>query len=180
MASLRSPYIPGGAVGVVTITAGGRRNSRRLDNLARELPQRAQNVARIHAGLVQHWARAFAPVQQENDLGYMQKKNDLSIREGIVVQQISPYRFAVVAAAPHSAAQEFGSTPHAIPASNKPLLVFYWQRKGVWVRTRRIVNHPGNPPHPFMLPARRKVAASFYRELRRIFTDASIPWAVIR
>ena len=171
-------YIPGGAVGVVTITAGGKLNNRRLTDLAEHLQGRAERVALVHAELVRYWAMRFAPVQQPNDLGFIQNDRKLRIREGIVLQRLGPTRYAVVATAPQSAPQEFGSQPHDIVARNPPnMLHFYWQREGTWMRTL-VVHHPGNAPHPFMLPARRKVAATFYRQLRGMFDESGIDWRV--
>lgn len=180
-------YVSGGAVGVVTVTAGGRLNDRRLTDLAGSLQRRAEAVALVHAELVRHWAIQFAPVQQRNDLGFLQNDRKLTIRQGIVLQKLGPTRYAVVATAPQSASQEFGAQAHEITpreqfvsdngVTRRAYLHFYWQRQGSWARLA-IVHHPGNPPHPFMLPARRKVAATFYRQLHQMFDEAGIDWRV--
>lgn len=185
-----APYVGGGAAGVVTITAGGRINDRRLTALIADLPHRAERVAEVHAELVRHWAIAFAPVQENNDQGFKQNERHLTIREGIVKRKIGPARYAIVATAPQSAPQEFGSEAHDITPREqfvgavgggvrRNYLHFYWQREGHWARMAA-VHHPGNPPHPFMLPARRRVAATFYRELRRMFDENGVSWKVAR
>ena len=45
--------------------------------------------------------------------------------------------------------QETGAVPHEIHAVNGPNLVFYWIKKGQWFKGP-MVNHPGNPPQPYM------------------------------
>lgn len=174
-ASLRAPYVSGGAKGVVTITANGRVTQNRLKTLADVLPKRAERVGDTNANLVAYWAREFAPEQEENDLGFKNNERHLTIKEGIVVRQIAPLRWAVIATAPQSAPQEFGSIAHVITPKTKDYLHFYWQGMGTWARFKS-VNHPGNPPHPFMLPARRRVAATFYKHLRQMFDTNGLAW----
>lgn len=46
------------------------------------------------------------------------------------------------------------TSPHIIAAKNKAFLVFFWQKKQVWMKIRS-VNHPGSniPARPFAKPA---------------------------
>lgn len=52
----------------------------------------------------------------------------------------------------YAEAIDTGARPHVIAARNAPLLVFFWKKKGIWMRTRK-VNHPGNKPYKFMYRA---------------------------
>lgn len=171
------PYVGGGATGVVTLTAAGRINIKRLDALLKDLPHRAEQIAHTHAQLVRYWAIQFAPEQEVNSLGFLQNDRGLTIKQGIVVQKIGPARYAILATAPQSAPQEFGAVAHDIPARTSAGLHFWWQRESQWRKTMS-VRHPGNPPHPFMLPARRRVAATYFKALRGMFEENGIPWRV--
>jgi len=44
--------------------------------------------------------------------------------------------------------------PHPIEARNKPRLVFFWKKKGIWMSIRK-VSHPGSriPARPYLRPA---------------------------
>lgn len=48
-----------------------------------------------------------------------------------------------------------GTTPaHTIEAKNVPMLKFFWKKKGIWMKIRK-VNHPGShiPARPYLEPA---------------------------
>jgi phage gpG-like protein len=65
---------------------------------------------------------------------------------------------------PYAAIHEFGgkTKPHTIvPKDPKGFLVFFWERKGRWVK-KKSVNHPGSyvPARPYLLPG---LAMTMYR-----------------
>ncbi len=55
---------------------------------------------------------------------------------------------------PYGIAVHDGSRAHEIHARNAPYLVFFWEKMGRWVRTKK-VNHPGTAPRPFLQTPRR-------------------------
>ena len=54
---------------------------------------------------------------------------------------------------PYAAIHEYGgqTSPHRIEARRVPFLVFFWEKKGIWMKIRG-VNHPGSkiPPRPYL------------------------------
>jgi len=56
----------------------------------------------------------------------------------------------------YAAIHEYGgkTSPHPIEAKNVPRLVFFWKKKGIWMRIRK-VNHPGSniPARPYLSTA---------------------------
>lgn len=61
----------------------------------------------------------------------------------------------VIALPKHAIFVHEGTAPHIIKAKNAPALVFYWHRVGKVVMFDS-VNHPGNPPDPFLLKGLRR------------------------
>jgi hypothetical protein len=53
--------------------------------------------------------------------------------------------------APHAAAIEFGAGPHGIDGN--PLLGWFWGKHDGRMVKAKHVEHPGNAPHPFLMPA---------------------------
>lgn len=46
--------------------------------------------------------------------------------------------------------QEFGAGPHGLPGN----VSFFWENQGrMWKPGPNEINHPGNPPHPYLRPA---------------------------
>lgn len=61
----------------------------------------------------------------------------------------------------HALFQELGTGPHLIIGS--PFFRFFWESAGRWwipglFGDQDIINHPGNPPQPFMKPAYEVIA----------------------
>lgn len=62
------------------------------------------------------------------------------------------------ASARHAGFQEYGTAPHTMYGS--PFFYFFWEEAGrMWepglLGPQDIINHPGNPAQPFMMPAYR-------------------------
>lgn len=87
-------------------------------------------------------ARARAPKGKKPD------KRTQKLARSIRGYMITDREGVVVADARHALAQELGAGPHPITGD----LSFYWEREQTWFRGDR-VNHPGNPPHPYLRPA---------------------------
>lgn len=46
--------------------------------------------------------------------------------------------------------QEFGAGPHGLPGN----VSFFWENQGrMWEPGANEIQHPGNPPHPYLRPA---------------------------
>lgn len=100
-------------------------------------------------------SRTFAPVGHKPDL------RTIPLKDSIYTKMFGRTSGEWGAAARHALAQEKGAGPHII--AGDPDLSFFWEAKG-----RRfvpasefyhtpglvtIVNHPGNPAHPYLRPA---------------------------
>lgn len=64
--------------------------------------------------------------------------------------------FTIANRAPYAAPVHEGARPHRIVARRAPLLVFFWEKRGVEFRGRS-VNHPGNASQPWLRNAMNAV-----------------------
>lgn len=100
-------------------------------------------------------AKDFAPVGAKHD------RRSAPIMSSFYTHMLSSTSGVFGNASGHALYQEFGTGPHPIPGS--PFLRFYWESAGrMWIPglmgDQDIVNHPGNPEHPFLRPAYKQVA----------------------
>lgn len=72
--------------------------------------------------------------------------------KGIVIRKSGGGVIRLQNAKRYAAAIDQGARPHDIIARRSPLLVFFWAKRGRWVRARR-VKHPGNRPYRFLYGA---------------------------
>jgi hypothetical protein len=64
----------------------------------------------------------------------------------------------------HTLPQETGSKRHPISGQVR----FFWEKEGRWWNpSSNIIDHPGNPPHPFLVPSYREVMRRFMSIARR-------------
>jgi hypothetical protein len=100
-------------------------------------------------------SRALAPVGPKED------PRTIPLKASIYTRMLGRTAGEWGAAARHAMAQEFGAGPHII--TGNPNLAFYWEAAGrrfvpasVYYRQPglvTVVNHPGNPAHPYLRPA---------------------------
>jgi hypothetical protein len=89
-------------------------------------------------------SRALAPVGHKHDM------RTIPLRESIEPVMETRTKGHWVARARHAAPIEFGGRPHPITA----MVNFFWESAGRWwVPGLGWINHPGNPPQPYMRPA---------------------------
>jgi hypothetical protein len=104
-------------------------------------------------------SRQMAPVGRDHDTRSIPIKQSINYR----VAGTTGYWFAT---ARHALFQELGAGPHLILGS--PFLQFFWEAEGrMWVPgamgPQDVVNHPGNPPQPFLRPAYEVIMARWAR-----------------
>lgn len=93
--------------------------------------------------------------------GHKPDPRTIPIADSIESEMLSRTSGRWVARARHSMAQETGAVPHVI--AGRPDLSFFWDEQGRWFVPAAdfygqpglvtTVNHPGNPPHPYLRPA---------------------------
>ena len=108
-------------------------------------------------------SRQMAPVGSDDDPRSIPIKQSINYR----VAGTSGYWYAT---ARHALAQELGAGPHTIMGS--PHLQFYWDNEGrMWqpgaMGPVDIVNHPGNPPQPYLRPAFEVIMARWAKYAQR-------------
>lgn len=101
-------------------------------------------------------SRGLAPVGHKP-----QHSGDIAIKDSIFSKMISRTAGYWGSASAHALPQETGSKAHLIVGN--PGLRFFWDKEGRMfepaVGKPTIVNHPGNPAHPFLRPAYEIVMA---------------------
>lgn len=100
-------------------------------------------------------ARDFAPIGHKHDT------RTVPLHQSIKTRMRGRTAGEWYSTARHALPQEFGAGPHLITGS--PGLSFYWESAGRWfvpasefyheANKITIVNHPGNPSHPFLRPS---------------------------
>lgn len=90
-------------------------------------------------------AQAFAPDGPPRD-DYGRRPKLISNIQKILLDSRSGI---ITIDAVNALSQETGAVAHPIDAVNAENLVFYWEREGKWFKGPH-VDHPGNPPQPFM------------------------------
>lgn len=111
-------------------------------------------------------SKAYAPVGHKHD------KRTIPLTESIDWRLLSRTAAEWFASARHAMPQEFGAGPHPIEGN----LRFFWEEQGrMFVPASEfygvpgmttIVNHPGNPAHPYLRPAYEDVMAQFMQIAR--------------
>lgn len=124
-------------------------------------PKTVRDMARDGAKL----SKALAPV------GHKPDPRSIPIRESIDWRSAGTtgYWFAT---ARHALFQELGAGPHTIMGS--PFLRFFWEAAGrMWIPglmgPQDIINHPGNPPQPYLRPAYEAIMAKAMAYARKYY-----------
>ena len=89
---------------------------------------------------------ATQSIQRQN------KRRTGALLGGFVQVKESPEKARLINTAPHAGYVDLGTVTHDIVARRKPLLVFYWEKLGVWFRGKK-VRHPGTKPRLFAFEA---------------------------
>ena len=116
-------------------------------------------------------SRDMAPVGVKHD------SRTLPLAQSIVPQMFSRTSGGWVATARHSLAQELGARPHTIEGN--PDLSFFWEERGRRFIPAQdyygrpgmvtVVNHPGNPPQPYLRPAYERIMVRWSRIAKRYY-----------
>ena len=116
--------------------------SNTLNDLRFQLKSKVQKAAYRMTESAQADLRRTAPV----DTGTLSRAT--TVQRPIFSRNRVVWTFEVDV--PYAEAQAYGARPHRIPTSgtNKPMLTFYWGKKGKVVYFP-FVNHPGNPANPW-------------------------------
>jgi len=88
------------------------------------------------------------------------------LRRRIHANFLGPLRAVVGTDHPGGKMREFGGT---IRAHSKPYLVFFWKRRGRWVKVKQVTQRPGGYSQgfrPWLRPAGRKFGEFLTRHLR--------------
>ena len=124
-------------------------------------PKTVRDMAQDGAKL----SKALAPVGHKHD------NRSIPIGQSIdwTAAGTTGYWFAT---ARHALFQELGAGPHTIAGS--PFLQFFWEAMGrMWIPGKfgpvDIVNHPGNPPQPFLRPAYEAIMARWMRYAKKYY-----------
>jgi hypothetical protein len=97
------------------------------------------------------------------------RRGDIPIADSIFIRKISRTAGVWGSASKHALPQETGSKRHDIPGN--PGLRFWWERKGRMFEPAKgkitVVDHPGNPAHPFLRPAYERVFGGWMKFARK-------------
>lgn len=112
-------------------------------------------------------ARRQAPVGHRHD------RRTVPLRDSIFTFMFNRTNGMFGSSARHALPQETGARPHVI-ISDK--FSFYWENAGrMWIpglfQDPDIINHPGNPPQPFLRPALNKVLAQWRGVAKRNYPN---------
>jgi hypothetical protein len=119
-----------------------------------ELTAAAEEAGEIGEHYV-HERPKFKP--RTGDLQAATEHKVIRTKRGRVIRLLNPKKYA--------AAIDKGARPHGIVARRAPLLIFFWQKIGQWVATKR-VQHPGNKPYRFLHDATWVAGRSFLSTMR--------------
>jgi hypothetical protein len=116
-------------------------------------------------------SRQYAPVGTEVD------PRTVPLKESIFHEMTGATSGRWYSVARHALAQEFGAPEHPIPGN--PDLAFWWEAEGRWWIPAEqyygveglpdVVNHPGNPPQPFLRPAYEQVMSKAMQIARQVY-----------
>lgn len=128
------------------------RNS--IGRFIRDCEQAAERTAEKLVETGAKLSREYAPVGSKPD------PRSIPISQSIVSKMLSRTAGVWQALSAHALHQEFGTSPHTMYGN--PYFSFFWEEEGrMWepglFRERDIINHPGNPPQPFLRPAYEEV-----------------------
>jgi hypothetical protein len=130
------------ALAAIDVRTALRQHERFLRSHDAMVAQELETAGEVAVRQVQHGPQPF-----KDRTGNLRKQTDhkvLRTRGGRLLRLLNR--------APYAAPIDKGSRRHTIRARRKPYLVFYWEARGRWVRTKQ-VNHPGNKPYRFLFNA---------------------------
>lgn len=103
-----------------------------------------QLSALVDERLMRPWADA---VRDDAQRGAPRKSGDLA--DDIRVEKVNDFHRQIGSDLKYAAAQELGAQPHTIRVRSKKVLANQAEGKIFG----KVVNHPGNPAHPYLRPA---------------------------
>ena len=116
-------------------------------------------------------SRQMAPTGRKHD------PRTIPLKQSINWEMISRTAGHWYSTARHALAQELGAGPHVIMGN--PALKFYWEEMSrMWVPAAEfyndpgavdLINHPGNPPQPYLRPAYEVIMRRWARIARKYY-----------
>lgn len=96
--------------------------------------------------------------------GHKRDKRTRSIQDSFYIRRVSRIEGYWGNSARHALPQETGSKRHPITGR----VTFWWEKKGrLWHPGDNIIDHPGNPAHPYLRPSYEVVMKRMPEYLRK-------------
>ena len=126
--------------------------TKNLDAFYKELEKEADKVLEVGASDAEGFAKRNTPV----DFG--------KLRQQIASEKVDKLKYRVVAGAPYSAYQEFGTRGLVdIPEG--------WEDIAIYWKADPLIKMTNVPPHPFMFPAFQEISKILPKDMEKMIED---------